>query len=230
MLIAVIPQMVGFLLQRTLRAAQVASESTTHSGFLANMHPIMIWGVDQVWSLDLLSNGASAAQLMQFLSSLKICSPVIPGASVFPSVLPKLPPPGATLELSNIVSRRVYVLGYLPSFLPTHLTGRILQALYRNNVLVKETSVFPQSPTSSSPRAQVPIVTPTGAILYLWQDNFILEDHDGSKLFIKILKDGALGPESTPFCGRIDVLLEAKPMKEAFLLRLVTTEIDLVRL
>ena len=61
------------------------------------------------------------------------------------------------------------------------------------------------------------------------EDHFFLEDKDHSKLFIKILQGGALGPDSTPLCGRVDVLVEANKMKEAFLLHIVTTEIDKVR-
>ena len=228
-LVSVNPQILGFLLQRTLRAGQVSSDSNSLAGFLPSMHTVMIWGVEQVWSRDELTVGTTAAQLMEFLSSLDICSPIVPGGCLFPSVLPKLPPPGASLELNNMVAKRVYLLGYLPSFFPAHLTCRILQGLARHNILTRDTPLYPKSPSAPSPRAQVPVITPTGAVLYVWKDHFILEDTDGSKLFIKILQGGALGPDSTPFCGRVDVLVEAKKMKEAFLLRVVTTEIDKVR-
>lgn len=54
-LVAVNPQIVGFLLQRTLRAGEAHSETNALSGFLPYMHPTMIWGVEPVWSEDVHS-------------------------------------------------------------------------------------------------------------------------------------------------------------------------------
>ena len=51
-LVAVNPQIVGFLLQRTLRAGEAHGETNALSGFLPYMHPTMIWGVEPVWSED----------------------------------------------------------------------------------------------------------------------------------------------------------------------------------
>ena len=152
-----------------LRAAQVANDMDSLSGFLPSMHPVMIWGVDQVWSMEQSTSGITATQLMEFLTSLDICCPVVPGACLLPSVLPKIPPPGTCLELNNMVPKRVYLLGYLPSFFPAHLTCRILQALANCNILSRGTPLYPQSPSSPSPRAEVPIITPSGAVLYLWK-------------------------------------------------------------
>ena len=227
-LVSVNPQIIGFLLQRTLRAAQAASDKLALSGFLPTMHPVMIWGVDQVWSMEQSVSGTTATQLMQFLTSLDVCCPIVSGACLLPSVLPQVLPPGTSLELNNMVPKRVYLLGYLPSFFPAHLTCRILQALARHNLLSKSSDLYPHSPSTPSPQAAVPVITETGAILYVWKDHFFFEDTDKSKLFIKILQGGALGPDSTPFCGRVDILVEAEKMKEALLLRVVTTEVDKV--
>ena len=78
------------------------------------------------------------------------------------------------------------------------------------------------------PRLDMPITTPSGAKLFLWQQHIILEEVDGSMLWVVVLEGGQLGPESIPFCGRVEVLVQASRVREAELLSIATTEIDQV--
>lgn len=227
-LVAINPQIIGFLIQRTIRAGEAQSEGNLLSGFLPNVHPIMIWGVHSALFSEGPTRGITAIQLIDFLMSLDLCAPLVPGACLIPSLLPPIPVPGTTVELNDLETRRVYILGYLPSFFWPHLMCRVLRTLAHHHILQGDHPLTPTSPSSLPPRPNNPLITPTGAKLYLWRKHFIFEDVDGSKLLILILEGGQLGPESTPFCGRVDILVSATQEKEALLLRLVTEEIDQV--
>ena len=91
----------------------------------------------------------------------------------------------------------------------------------------------PPSPTSlqqsSSSPVGVPVNISSGAKLFLWHNNVFLEESDGSKLWVKILKGKQVGPESLPYCGRVDISIEASVEREAEWLRKITKEIDYVR-
>ena len=230
-LIAINPQIIGYLLQRTVRAGEAQSESNVLPGFLPNVHPNMIWGVDPIVNLvERSSHGISPTQLINFLSSVDILAPVVPGACIVPSLLPVLPVQGTCLELNDLECKRVYLLGYLPSFFWSHVVARVLQGLKRSGLIGDEEELVPASPSVAPARPTNPLMTTTGIKLYLWQKNFVLEDKDGSLLWILVLEGGQLGPESTPFCGRIDLLVKAPREKEALYLRVVTMEIDQVNM
>ena len=192
------------------------------------MHPNMIWGVNPIICSEGTTHGISPTQLISFLTSMNIAAPVVPGACVIPSLLPVIPVPGTNINLTDMNVKRVYILGYLPSFFWFHLVCRVLQALAKYKIIQNDNDLVPSSPSATPARPSNPLVTSTGAKLYLWQKNVILEDIDGSKLWIVVLEGGQLGPESTPFCGRVDVLMKAEQAKGALLLRLVTMEIDQV--
>lgn len=51
-IVGINPQIIGYLLQRTIRSGEMHSEGTLLSGFLPNVHPAMIWGVDPVMFSD----------------------------------------------------------------------------------------------------------------------------------------------------------------------------------
>jgi leucine-rich repeat kinase 1 len=226
-IVAINPQIVGFLLQRTVRSGEMHSEANVISGFLPNMHPAMIWGIDPVIADGLSISGITALQLMDFLMSIDLCAPLVPGACLIPSLLPILPVPGTVFSFENLEVRRVYLLGYLPSFFSSHLTSRILRAFAYHRLLQGEQPLTPVSPTTIPVRPTNPLVTPTGAKLYLWQKHFIYEDVDGSKLWVIVFEGGQLGPESTQYCGRVDVLVGATTQeKEAMFLKIITDEID----
>ncbi|XP_019862865.1 PREDICTED: uncharacterized protein LOC109591600, partial [Amphimedon queenslandica] len=226
--VAINPQIIGFLLQRTIRSGEMHGEGSILSGFLPNVHPAMIWGVDPVlFADDNNSAGITGLQLIDFLTSVDLCAPLVPGAVLIPSLLPRLPPAETVLNLEDLSPKRVYILGYLPSFFWCHLLSRVLRALAFHRFLQGDTLLTPSSPSSLPPRPANPLVTPTGAKLFLWQKHFVFEDIDGSKLWLVVYEGGQLGPESTQYCGRIDVLLKtATRDKEALLLRIVTEEID----
>ena len=205
-------------------------EGSILSGFLPNVHPAMIWGVDPVLFADDNSAGITGLQLIDFLTSIDLCAPLVPGAVLIPSLLPRLPPTGSVLNLEDLIPKRVYILGYLPSFFWCHLMSKILRSLAHHRFLQGDSLLTPSSPSSLPPRPANPLVTPTGACLYLWQKHFVFEDVDGSKLWVVVYEGGQLGPESTQYCGRVDVLVKASREKEALLLRIVTDEIEQVGL
>lgn len=229
--IAVHPQVVGHLLQRTVRAGEAQSEGSSLHGLLPHTHSTMIWGVDPIMSPEggIVHRSMSVAQLIDFLTSLDICAPLLQGMCLIPSLLPPLPLPDMSIDFTSLEARRVYIMGYLPSFFWPHLMSRILHALSRNHVLQGELPMVPSSPSVVPRRPGNPVVTPTQAKLYMWQKHFLLEDIDGSVLWILVLEGGQLGPESTPFSGRINVLVKASREKEATLLRMVNEEIDKVQ-
>lgn len=214
-----------------MRAGEAHSESNILPGFLPNVHPNMIWGVDPI--VNLIegggSHGISPTQLINFLSYVDILAPVVPGACIVPSLLPTIPVEGTSLDLNDLECKRVYLLGYLPTFFWSHAVTRILQGLKRNKLIGVEDELVPSSPSVAPTRPTNPLVTPTKIKLYLWQKNFVLEDVDQSLVWVHVLEGGQLGPESTPFCGRIDVLIKAPRAMEAVYLRVITTEIDKVR-
>ena len=229
-LIAINPQIIGYLLQRTIRVGEAHSENNILPGFLPNVHPNMIWGVDPIVNLvDGVSRGISPTQLIDFLSFVNLSAPVIPGACVVPSLLPVIPVQGTRLELNDMECKRVYLLGYLPSFFWSHAVTRILQGLKKFKLIGEDEELVPASPSVAPARPTNPLVTTCGIKLYLWQKNFVLEDQDGSILWVLVLEGGQLGPESTPFCGRIDILIKAPREKEALYIRVVTAEIDQVK-
>ena len=228
-IVALNPQIIGYLLQRTIRSAEMQSESNILAGFLPNVHPTMIWGVDPVLSTDENTySGISATQLVDFLTSVDLCAPIVPGACLVPLLLPTIPIPGTNLNFEFLETKRVYLLGYLPSFFWSHLMSRVLRTLAHNRLLQHSDPLAPVSPTTLPPRPENPLVTPTGAKLYLWKKHFVFEDTDGSRLWIIVFEGGQLGPESTQYCGRVDILVSAVKEKEALLLRIVTEEIDQV--
>ncbi len=190
----------------------------------------MIWGVDPIVNLidGGVSHGISPTQLIDFLSFVILLAPTVPGACIVPSLLPVIPVQGTRLELNDMECKRVYLLGYLPSFFWSHAVTRILQGLKKFKLIGGDEELVPASPSIAPARPTNPLVTTTGIKLYLWQKNFVLEDQDGSILWVIVLEGGQLGPESTPFCGRIDILVKAPQEKEALYIRVVTTEIDQV--
>ena len=65
----------------------------------------------------------------------------------------------------------------------------------------------------------------------MWRRNLFIEDgRDGSKVWVHVREGKAVGPDSSPHCGRVDVLVDASVEREAVWLRLVNTEIDQVSL
>ena len=229
-LISINPQIIGYLLQRTIRAGEAHSENNILPGFLPNVHPNMIWGVDPIVSVEEgVSHGINPTQLIDFLCSVNILAPVVPGACIIPSLLPVIPIPGTQVELNDLECKRVYILGYLPSFFWAHVMNQILKGLEKHELIGVDEELVPSSPSLVPTRPTNPLVLSSGIKLYLWQKNFLLEDREGNMLWVLILEGGQMGPDSTPFCGRMDVLIKARREMEALYLRVVTTEIDQVQ-
>ena len=115
------------------------------------------------------------------------------------------------------------MLGYLPTLFYSQLASRIISSL-----VTSDGPLPPTSPNHPPPPVSVPLTTVSGTKLYLWQRNIFLEDVSGSKLWLRVSEGKQAGPESLPYCGRIDVSIQAELEKEAAWLRLVTQEIDFV--
>ncbi len=65
--------------------------------------------------------------------------------------------------------------------------------------------------------------------MHLWRRNLFIEDtEDNSKVWVYVREGKVVGPDTSPHCGRVDILLDAPLEREAVWLRLITTEIDQV--
>ena len=110
-------------------SGEMHGEGSILSEFLPNVHPVMIWGVDPVLFANDNSAGITGLQLIDFLTSIDLWALLVPGVVLIPSLLPCLPPTGSVLNLEDLVPKRVYILGYLPSFFWCHLMSKILRSL-----------------------------------------------------------------------------------------------------
>ena len=53
-------------------------------------------------------------------------------------------------------------------------------------------------------------------------------DRDGSKLWLRVREGKQVGPDSVPFCGRLDLLIEAGLETEALWIRTISQQVDFV--
>lgn len=224
-MVGVDPQLVGYLLQRMIRAGLVKQEVARHNCALPNSHIFMLWGLEPIWSLDQDTNVVSSHHFINYLYHLNICAPLLPGVTLIPSILPPTLPAGCNPDSSCLTPKRVYITGYLPSLFYLQLTSRIISAL-----VTGQGSLPSISPNTAPPPVSTPLTTKDGTKIYLWQRNIFLEDADSSKLWLRVSEGKQVGPELLPYCGRIEVLVQAELKKEAAWLHLVTQEIDYVSL
>ena len=171
-MVAVDPQLVGYLLQRMIRASLLSKEaSAQNSPFLPVSHLFMLWGVDSIWSAEPRPHCFSSEHLLDFLYHLNVCTPLIPGLSLMPALLSPTLPPSSEPDTSALVPRRVYILSYLPWLLPSQLSTRLLSALVDSATMAAPTSPGGSAIDSSvhATPTEVPIRLPSGEKLYLWQ-------------------------------------------------------------
>ncbi len=226
MLVGIDPQLIGYLLQRMIKAGLVTKEVNPYSCHLPNTHLFMLWGVEPIWSVDQDSDTIYSHHLFDYLYHLDVCTPLLPGITVIPSIITSSLPRDQEPDPSPLTARRVYILGYLPFLFFSQLTTRVLSAFVNAG---SSGASPPTSPGNSSTyTVTVPIEMPSGLKIYLWKRNIFLEDVDGSKLWIHLTEGKQVGPESLPHMGRLDICLEAESRKEALWLRLVTQEMDYV--
>ena len=65
----------------------------------------------------------------------------------------------------------------------------------------------------------------------MWRRNLFIEDtQDDSKVWVYVREGKAVGPDVSPHCGRVDILLDAPLEREAVWLKMITKEIDEVPL
>ena len=75
------------------------------------------------------------------------------------------------------------------------------------------------------------VLVPLGYRVHMWCRNLFIEDtQDGSKVWMYVREGKAVGPDVSPHCGRVDILLDAPLEREAIWLKLITKEIDEVLL
>ena len=160
LLVSVDLQIVGSLLRCTLRA-NCTLHTSSSACYLANTHLAMIWGVEQIILVQPdekeKSNKPSSQNLLDYLYHLDICSPLFPGTSLIPSTIPASLPKGSEPDPSSLVSRRVYILNYMPSLFGFQLVSRLVSALMRDSV-----PSLPISPSQTAPPPSVPFNLPSG--------------------------------------------------------------------
>lgn len=158
LLVSVDLQIVGNLLQSTLRAKCTPQDTC----YIANTHLAMIWGVEQVLLMQqqgpqVQDNKPSSQNLLDYLYHLDICSPLFPGTTLLPSSLPPSLPRGSEPDTSSLIPRRVYILNYIPSLFAFQLVSRLVSALVRDSV-----PSLPSSPNQTAPPPSVPLLLPSG--------------------------------------------------------------------
>ncbi len=157
LLVSVDPQMVGYLLQRMIKAGIIAKEAEPASFYLPNTHLFMLWGVDPIWSHDVdHTHTVSPRHILDFLYSTNMFSPLLPGILLLPSLLPHTLPRSCDPESDLLVPRRTYFFSYLPSFFSAQLIARVVSKLQPIS------SPRPLSPGQTTSTLILPIVTPTG--------------------------------------------------------------------
>lgn len=223
-LVGIDPQLIGYLLQRMIRASLVAQELNNNSCYLPNSHLFMLWGVEPIWSVEQDTNSLHSQHFLDYLYHLNICTSLVPGITVIPAILPSSLPKSLKPNTILLLPRRVYILGYLPTLFCLQLTTRILSALGQSG----GSSPVLISPNHTPPSMSVPVELPSGLQLYLWQKNIFLQDTDGARMWVHVSEGKQVAGESLPYCGRIDISMQAELKKEAVWLRLVTQEIDYV--
>ena len=169
LLVCVDLQMMGNLLQKSLQVT-CAPHTSSPMCYLANTHLTMIWGVEQVILVQQQDKGAkeavagstyvnrpSSQNLLDYLYHLDICSPLFPGTSLLPSVVPSSLPKGSEPDPASLVPRRVYILNYMPTLFAFQLISRLVSSLVRDSV-----PSLPVSPSQTAPPHSVPLVLPSG--------------------------------------------------------------------
>ena len=166
LLISIDLQMMGSLLQKSLRAT-CALPSSGIACYLANTHLAMIWGVEQIILVkeqeeggakeNLHGNRPSSQNLLDYLYHLDICSPLFPGTSLLPSIVPSSLPKGSEPDSVSLLPRRVYILNYMPTLFAFQLLSRLVASLVRDSV--PSLSV---SPSQTAPPPSVPLILPSG--------------------------------------------------------------------
>lgn len=151
--------MIGYLFQRMIRAGVIAKEVHPASCCLPNSHLFMLWGVDPVWSTqDKLQQSVTPQRLLDFLYNSNVFSPLLPGITFLPSILPLSLPKSCDPDSTSLVPRRSYFLSYLPSLFSAQLIAKIVSKL-------EATPIRPLSPGQTTPTPSAPIVTTTGEFL-----------------------------------------------------------------
>ena len=166
LLVSIDLQMIGSLLQKTLQAT-CAPHTSSLLCYLANTHLVMIWGVEQVvliqqqeegWAKETqYGNRPSSQNLLDYLYHLDICSPLFPGTSLLPSIVPSSLPKGSEPDSASLLPRRVYILNYMPTLFAFQLLSRLVASLVRDSV-----PSLAVSPSQTAPPPSVPLILPSG--------------------------------------------------------------------
>ena len=165
LLISVDLQMMGKLLQLTLRATCAPHSGSIPACYLANTHLAMIWGVEQIILVQQdegakqpgCANRPSSQNLLDYLYHLDICSPLFPGTSLLPSSIPSSLPKGSEPDPASLIPRRVYIFNFMPTLFAFQLLSRLVSALVRDSV-----PSLPTSPSQTAPPPSVPLILPSG--------------------------------------------------------------------
>lgn len=157
LLVGVVPQLIGHLLQRITRAGSTAKEANALACYLADAHLCMLWGMQPIVSKEEQGNSPNATHLLDFLRHLDICSPLFSGTSFFPFMLPPSIPRGMDPDATSLLPRRTYIIGYMPTTFSSKLAKRLVSSLVKCN-----STSTPSSPSQNAPPVEIPLKLPSG--------------------------------------------------------------------
>lgn len=146
----------------------------------------MLWGVEPVWSRE-LEQGTDAIHsqhLLDFLHGLNLCSPLLPGLTLLPSILPdRLPFPHHPSPSPSLQCRRVYFFG----FFPVHFFSQIISRVVMGFLKISGGPPSPISPGDApSTTTSIPFEMQSGYELYVWKKNLFMRHEDGAQLLVKV--------------------------------------------
>ena len=216
MIVALDPELLGYLLYCTIKNLYENEKGSTPMSVLSNYNLCMLWGIPPN-TLPSQDMEVSSQQLLEFLASIDICSPLHSGVTLFPIAAPTQ----LHVELNlNLVTRRVYLFTYLPSQLFNHFASRVTLSLCPGS------AVYPVVHRLDLPTGD-DLQLPNGPSLQMWANTLLLKYCDGSVVMITVSKGKEIGPDALPSYGRVDVKMTAPSLQEeARLLKLVTDVLD----
>ena len=168
------------------RTHSLTQEVNPTSCYLPNSHIFMLWGVEPVWSRE-LEQGVDtihSQHLLDFLHHLNLCSPLLPGLTLLPSILPtRLPSPLHPSPSHTLRCRRVYLFGFFPRDFFPQLVSRVVSNFLANS----RVTTSPISPGHApSGNLSVPFEMEGGHLLYLWENNLFLRHESDGQMLVKV--------------------------------------------
>lgn len=149
----------------------------------------MLWGVEPIWSLELQEQGTetvNSQHLLDYLYNLNLCTPLISGFTLLPTIVPdQLPSDQRPFPSTSLCCKRAYFFSFLPIHFFSQLVARVVSSF------LKITGGLPP-PTSPGQIPPTVVSTPfeiqSGLSVYVWKSHLFVKDKDGSQLLVKVLR------------------------------------------